>query len=63
MMAHPYPDGTLVRTFSSPGEPYDTYGIVESYIRDYNPCDSFYFILVNGKVSVRDRKHVRPVNE
>ena len=59
-MPHPYPDGTLVKTHGKSGDA-DVYGVIESYIRDYNPCDSFYFVLIDGQIESRDRNDVRPI--
>ena len=69
MTSHPYPRGSLVMTYDKHTDKYrrrvqkhkprkKVAGIVECYIRDYNPCDSYYMILVSGKIEYRDRDEV-----
>mgnify|MGYP003152843010 CR=1 FL=1 len=63
MISHPFPDGSLVKTYGRPNDKTLTYGIVEGYVRDYNPCDSFYFILIDNRIQARNRRDVWLVNQ
>ena len=69
MRSHPYPEGSLVMTYDKHTNKYRRHvqkhkphnkvpGIVESYIRDYDPGDSYYLILIGGKIEYRDRCEV-----
>ena len=70
MMSHPYPDGSLIMTYlhnrskfrRSQKHPEHereiVVGIVEGYVREYNPSDSYYMVLVDEKVQIRDRSEV-----
>ena len=67
---HPLPDGSLVWVSSGSygHHPRGMHnpecrqlGIIESYVRDYNPCDSFYFVVVGERLTTRERGSVWPV--
>ena len=66
MRSHPFPDGSLVLTYLDhrPPDSRGEYvgkkvvGIIESYIREYNPADSYYLIFINERIQARDRSDV-----
>jgi len=67
MKFHPFPDGSLVMTYLDCPSPLrdqqrhkekKATGIVDSYVREYNPVDSYYIIFINEKLQIRDRGDV-----
>ncbi len=65
MISHPYPDGTLVKIkdYRKEHDSPPVFGIVESYVRGYEPKDSCYFVLVGEKLQTFDRNCVWPIGE
>jgi len=69
MWSHPLPEGTLVWTHCDfkkcvndveiPAR-VNRVAIIESYIREYNPCDSFYYVIIGKDLCMRERGEVWP---